>query len=298
MKGLELILVSCLVLGVTGGQAQDYIPFPDSNAAWTVTYNSSDCILWGPPQQIFQYEYGNDTLINGLTYHRLMRTHSYSGYCGGNVDGYAGALRDDTLARKVMFIPSWTADEHILFDFSLEPGDTLHSLLTEGCYNMVLSIIDTVATAGGPRRRFNYMEGSCWYFSFIEGVGSPNGLAGEGGVDSGEDLSCLRVNGTVVWENDFQGCLDSPLGTTGPPVAGYRDRPQAFVGDAVVIISVAGARSMKGRCRIFDALGRTLADQPVYGSLSISTAGWGEGSYVACYAEPDGRRSTVAFVLP
>ncbi len=98
-------------------QAQmPYQPFPDSNAVWTVTYNSSDCYLFGTPQQIYQYEYATDTLITGTSYHQLVRTYSCAGCCGGNVDGYVGALRQDTTARKVFFIPSWGMDEYLLYD--------------------------------------------------------------------------------------------------------------------------------------------------------------------------------------
>ena len=165
-----------------------YQPFPDSNAVWTVTYNSSDCYLFGTPQQIYQYEYATDTLITGTSYHQLVRTHSCAGCCGGNVDGYVGALRQDTTARKVFFIPSWGMDEYLLYDSLLQPGDTLHSFLC--AYPMVLTTIDTLPTAAGPRRRFNY--NGCWNYEIIEGVGSPQGIIGGGGVDSGEEylLAC------------------------------------------------------------------------------------------------------------
>ena len=108
----KIILTSLLVfyssLGISFGQS-GYMRFPNP-AYWRVDANDMDV---GPPAcsgtYYYQYETSNDTVINSETYVKIIRSPfievgSTPCYFASITPGYAGAIRDDTLANKVFFI--------------------------------------------------------------------------------------------------------------------------------------------------------------------------------------------------
>src|SRR5436190_2222369 len=103
--------------------AQQPLPFPDSAAKWINT-------VWlvqpfpPPATHIFSSAQsycadGVDTVINALTYTQLH-------YCGG---AYKGAFRDD--AGTVYYVPADSTSEFLLYDFTLQVGETAQNVYFE-----------------------------------------------------------------------------------------------------------------------------------------------------------------------
>ncbi len=160
-----------------------YIPFPNP-AYWRVDLVRNDP---GPPAcsstYYFHYSTGNDTIINAKTYVKITRSpYIFSGSTNcfvGLIPGYVGALRDDTIAKKVFFIYQSENADSLLFDYNLNIGDTVKGILSPVyTYAFVVSI-DSVLINAQYHKRWNLdycSAGVPPYFYFIEGIGSNLGL--------------------------------------------------------------------------------------------------------------------------
>lgn len=199
--------------------SQAYFPFPESNASWTIQTYWPD----GSPngqQSLYDYQITSDTIINALTYHKLT-TVNYSGsfppYFGV---GYVGAFRNDTLNRKVYYYPKDSLQEYLLYDFTLNIGDTIKGYTRDFNHyvfnvsmdtsvnifnNAVISSVDSILINGVYRKKWNYTSYPTgypdqypWFFdgNIIEGIGNTNGLL-EGlwsSIDFQNYLSCYLEN--------------------------------------------------------------------------------------------------------
>jgi hypothetical protein len=87
-------------------------------------------------------------------------------------------LREDTIARKVYIYDYFgvpTTDQ-LLYDFTLEVGDTLKSYYACQGYTLILSAIETVTLHNGEsRKKFVFQEGLYNIF-YIEGIGGGLGI--------------------------------------------------------------------------------------------------------------------------
>jgi hypothetical protein len=202
MKNLVLILSTILVQTFAQGQSNVYHPFPDSNAVWTEQaqgFGVSDCPPPPSPNPVlddysFSYFMQSDTLININSYHKIYQSGTIHSHCAfGNFTNnwsviqktYSGAYRQDTLLKKVFFVYPSASQECVLYDFSLNPGDTLKG----GCQSgtIVISSIDSVLTGKNYRKRFNLSTSP---YSIIEGIGSTSGLL--------EPLFPFEYTGTLI----------------------------------------------------------------------------------------------------
>ncbi len=67
--------------------------------------------------------------------------------------GYQGAIRQDTLARKVFIVLPDSITESILYDFTQNVGDTLNSILSDFCYPDIISSIDSILIGNTYHRK-------------------------------------------------------------------------------------------------------------------------------------------------
>lgn len=212
MKNLIIILLILFLNSLTKGQS--YYPFPENNAKWIVNTqwaNSSGC------SSLYDYQITGDTVINLITYHKLT-TVNYIISDGGGWgcspttppffgEGYIGAFRNDTLNRKVYYYPKDSLQEYLLYDFTLNVGDTIkgytrnfnHWTLGSNDNNdAVITSIDSVLINGVYRKQWNYTSNPSYFLSgsLIEGIGNTNGLI-EGTyshIDFQNYLSCYLEN--------------------------------------------------------------------------------------------------------
>src|SRR4030095_15843565 len=102
------------------GTAQsNYIPFPEDEAVWHVAIKYPSAILPNHDQHM----YAGDTTINGFSYHKLNHKAEYVILPTGGFDiddeGTIGFIRQDSLSRKVYYLPSTDTVEQLLYDFRL-----------------------------------------------------------------------------------------------------------------------------------------------------------------------------------
>lgn len=163
----------------TNLQAQEYVPFTDSNVVWK--------IYWMPyppdePWTAKHYDYisSDDTLINDIQYTKLLKVN-YNLYCSDIADtNYIGAYRNDIPNKIVYFYQG--NEEKILYNFSFGIGDTIptsYFIETDGTEMIVCNIDSIQIETGEYRKQFTYefpnQEETCLY-NVVEGIGFLGGL--------------------------------------------------------------------------------------------------------------------------
>ncbi|MEM7106449.1 MAG: T9SS type A sorting domain-containing protein [Bacteroidota bacterium] len=165
--------------------AQEYIPLVQEGAWWKTTYVNNSWKFF--PKYLIK----GDTTINGVDYKKMYSCPDLKGF-----------IREDTIEKKVFarYFSVFDSncpenDEFLLFDFSLEVGDTIQS-----CWFGASAQLDTVAVVsseflfGQDRKSIAYTT----VFpttSIIEGLGST-----EGGPVTVQVLGVSGVTGDI---NDY-----------------------------------------------------------------------------------------------
>src|SRR6056297_3664257 len=136
IKKQILVPIVFIVLATIQLQAQgeyEYTPFPDSNAIWSEVYRA-------PVSENYEKDYhvlalfNEDTVINSIEYHKLFRL--YDTVLNREKAEYLGGIREDSLNRvyykglnlyeDYLYMDTNQTGEVLLYDFSLEIGDTLY----------------------------------------------------------------------------------------------------------------------------------------------------------------------------
>jgi len=215
-RSLLILALCCLVRGIPA-PAQTYIPFPDSNALWTIHYSPRDDSEFR--MQYIALKFG-DTLISGMRYHKLYRSADST----ITPKDYLGGVREDS-SKRVWFLFGYhgtaTQNEMVLYDFSRNAGDTLQPSDFNGRNNwgipLLVSSVDTQLIDGAPHRRLTLTPigpTADWYTStWIEGVGN----GGRGPVFSSgtfpfngirSDLMCMNQDHRWIYHNPiFPECM-------------------------------------------------------------------------------------------
>ncbi|PSK92453.1 T9SS type A sorting domain-containing protein [Taibaiella chishuiensis] len=205
-------------------QAQTYIPFPTSNTIWREQF----CRTATDPYTTHNYGLTNsDTLINNLTYHKLY----LSADTIFQVAEWIGSIREDSF-KRVYYRPAGqvtggSESDKLLYDFSLQLGDTLpanaHNGLNNWMVTMRVTQVDSININGTYHRRITFD----WpRTSWVEGVGNNiRGLLYYSGTwpNNGQwnDLICLGREGSWVLHN---------TNSTAPPFAPLPACNQDLVG--------------------------------------------------------------------
>ena len=93
-----------------------------------------------------------DTLIGGYHYQILQQSgflqtvdlHFGNSYLSSYFDNYKGAIRQDTLLKRVYIVPSDSLTEMLLYDFNLSVGDTLPISYNNTFSSNYVSRIDSI----------------------------------------------------------------------------------------------------------------------------------------------------------
>ena len=209
MKKLLLLFATVSTLSIKA-QTLVYHPFPDSNAIWNIYFTGC---MTGIDIESYSILIAGDTLISGHTYHKLSTPFvqvSLAGYCAqSHFAGYKGAIRQDTLIKKVFFIPPDSITETLLYDFTMQVGDTVKGYLESWAYqaDKVLSI-DSIMVGNTFHKRWYINSGYSIYI--IEGVGSTYGLIeySPGSTFDFPDnsITCFSQNGQSLYPNTSTNC--------------------------------------------------------------------------------------------
>jgi hypothetical protein len=204
------ILISLTSLA---GSAQSWIyhPFPTDSAIWT-----NDLGTWYmgpgfPPSPVYNPDAPHRYCMSDLDTTIGAQTYSILNYCGSS---YKGAVRDDG-AGKVYFVPKDSTMELLIYDFTVEVGDT--AFVYENSFDneftgfsqasYVVWNIDSVLINSSYRKRFHFS--SCdgvW----IEGIGCSRGLFVESWPNVSNyynNLECMSHNDTTLFPSySLGGC--------------------------------------------------------------------------------------------
>jgi len=207
-----LLLFQVLIFRNSWAQNYKYVSFPDCNAIWSE-------VLWdsNSPAVFNQFAlFKEDTVINGLTYHKLF--HSNAATITSGNSKCIGGIREDSQKRiwvsnlknsTINYSLSNTNGEIMLFDFSLQVGDTISAKkdfanIGHGEY-LVVKHIDSLQIHKSIRKVFSFEK--YFWIKWIEGIGNVQGLIfpyGElttgGGLIS--KLICMHHNDTLMFLND------------------------------------------------------------------------------------------------
>ncbi len=175
----NLIFISVLFFAFTTN-AQTYIPMPfEDGMLWrTLTVTTSEA-------HIDDYTIQGDTTLGTIAYKKAYRNSYTAGTTAYPNPFGLNFIRQDTIAKKVFLHIS--GSDSLLYDFSLQPGDTIHSVQVTymqdaGIDTIRIAIIDSVQLNGIYHKRFNSTPinppGSPlpFTYSYIDGIGAVGGF--------------------------------------------------------------------------------------------------------------------------
>jgi hypothetical protein len=302
---LKKLLLQLLFLFPVFSQAQTsvYHPFPDSNAfwcGWQVGYNGM--CYWDDYYTVF---FGNDTVINGNSYHTLRKTGGGVGCPGWNYNNhFVVAFRQDTAQRKVFMYPSpWGNWEGTFYNFNLQVGDTLDSSKvwwSDPWFSEVYIVtsIDSILIDGQYRKRYNH-NGShgCADSSLIEGIG------GTDGVMTGPSrcfehyvgLSLFSQNHQVLYPSstaspsNYQHCHDFTLDV--PELNDFSLSISPNPAHNILNVECNELKVERGELKMYDMLGREVMNEKLHSQLSTFNFQLSSGMYVVRVS--DGNQTAV-----
>jgi len=182
---MKNILVLCLTLFSVIGKSQPYIPIPLGHCEWkyhTVGMGYID-VTHITSLDTTQY------IIGSQAYYKLIRDGVQTYY-----------VRQDTAARKVYWYQLPDSVEVLLYDFSLNIGDTLYCTLGELDY----IILDSIIIGAEGNKYYVFDEAS--YMNYQEYVGNSidffYNYCSSIAFDPAPWLSCFIVNDSIVIGND------------------------------------------------------------------------------------------------
>ena len=196
-------------------KSQDYIPLLDSTKQWNMTRTSYPQFEKSVYTHSVKIEM-KDTVINGKTYQKVV-SDTVHPLTEEQQKGFFGYIREDTLTKRVYYTVLDTNmlpfgfkenEERLLYDFSLELGDTVEVLSTPECVDfgeslIQLEVIDNeffTLINGAQRKSWVLKASSGLTVKWIEGIGSEFGLYMSGCY--GVDLHHYEYSLLCYYENE------------------------------------------------------------------------------------------------
>lgn len=279
---------------------QTYFPFPDSNAVW------QEVLLPYPPGPIISYmehvEYtiSGDTLINNILYKKLFITY-YDVNCSEvfTVPSFAGGFRNDSVERKVYYYDLISSEEWILYDFTLDIGDTVPQTFNNISFPALsVESIDSVLIGDHFRKRYIYAQPTYPPIQVIEGIGAETGLLGY--MEYFEViyyLRCFHQDDNIFWMHPWViSChleTDTCLAISVPEPISDDVLIRIFPNPASDLIYIQCSFEKSGysgdfKLEIFNIFGEKVGESRIpKGSdgYSYNVSGLSDGIYIAIFRE-------------
>jgi hypothetical protein len=193
MKKIFTFFILAAAHNFSFSQTNIYHQFPDSNATWNIHTFQWCGLGFDHWEHFYSYTIGNDTVINTNIYHKLIvpiEVITSAGQCttSGTWTSpgyYAGAFREDTSAKKIFFMLPFENTEQLLYDFTIQVGDTILGYFEHMCDPGTVIAIDSVLIGSDYRKRWITYEDMYDTLSIIEGNGNSSGLL---------ELQCLHLD--------------------------------------------------------------------------------------------------------
>lgn len=300
MKSYFLLI--CLIIGYSI-TAQTYYPLPESGAVWNRNgnvYCPNVDPLSGVPVK-YSIVLAGDTLINGISYHKLVTPYYYAGsLCTTDppsYDIYQGAIRQDVTAKKVYIYPKSGANsEKLLYDFTLEKGDTVRGYLAlytgtnPGNANIVESI-DSVLVGGVYHKRWLLNKNYNAYL--IEGVGCTYGLISPLPPKNTADapmltILCFKVNEVTVYPANATDCkiIVTSLNEEENKTASLAVFPNPSQGSFTISYT-----DLIKEIQVHDVLGKEILKKQPDQASSFELNGLEKGTYILTFVDKYNRIS-------
>ncbi len=216
MKKLLFILVLLVTVSGSSAQTNVYHPFPTHDAFWGESWHCFITLTNNEACRYYQNYLVGDTVVGSYTYHKIRYSGVYFdfGHCGDpyytptHFNSYLGAYREDTLNKKVYYLPSNHSSDTLLYDFNLNIGDALPISYINDNSSNVVTRIDSILIGNKYRKRYGITGNGFGgldtnYVYLIEGVGSSFGLFGkiqaQAEAPCGSNLNCFMQNGIKLF---------------------------------------------------------------------------------------------------
>ncbi len=273
-------------------QEYEYVPFPESDAVWSEIYWKS--VFEPYPRWLYnKYAiFNEDTIINGIKYHKLFHTHDTKITRGNSK--FIGGIREDSLKRIIanasMFELVPEIEEVILFDFSLNIGDTItqyinDTICTNIRFELVVVDIDTLSINHTKRKVFSF---NIPWTHWIEGIGSVQGLVFPSGDlptnGISNDLVCMHQNDSLLYYYSGSGdiyyddCIPSFVinGAILLPNPSINVYPNPIT-DGTAYFENLDFETFE----LFDFYGKLIKEENIKGvrQFELKTSGFPSGSY-------------------
>ena len=217
MLCIKLVTFLLTTISINVVYSQSVGPFLSDGKQWNVLYNE----FCGPMQPekytTTCYKIEGDTLLDGFSYKRMYST-IYSDLTNWSLNSILREDDDKVYYREYLADEVFT-DENLLYDFSLQPGDSIPI----DSYNdyLVLDSVCDIVVGNDTLRKY------CFYYSidgfhsddtefWIEGIGSECGVVHVGDVimmGGNNTLLCYFYNEELLWHNEyFDTCFYNNLG--------------------------------------------------------------------------------------
>jgi hypothetical protein len=191
-----------------------YTPFPESiSTYWTDLEDVTSL------QQSYHHQnrITKDTIISGMTYHKLLRTTKHTVYHSSGSVSYSqnvyGYFRNDSINKKVWLRLAGANSDSLLYDFNLEVGDTISNTYR---FNYPTSPnpnfkIDSISFSklGGKLHKVYHTSGPCANDSLIEGIGFSSGTFLNNTpcfLGATYNLECMNIDGENYYPDSTYNC--------------------------------------------------------------------------------------------
>lgn len=293
-KTMKKLLLLIATLSVFSAKSQTFVyhPFPESNATWNINMSQGMCFMGGFSSEDYSITFSGDTIIENLAYQKLTSPFVQSNFTGGctqiNFPGYQGAIRQDVTNKKVYYVPPSQLTEQLLYDFTMEVGDTVKGYLESFNYPLdIVTEIDSVLVGDNYRKR--WFINPCYEIYLIEGIGSTFGLLKPSlGCATDMDyysLTCFNQNGQSLYPDPSAECQ---LITSTNDIDAKSDAVLVFPNPSNGSFTVEFYRPIDIlEVRLSDMIGNIVFQTQISNQNKINIANLPSGAYILTIIKKD-----------
>jgi len=200
VKTLIALFFGLMISGLI--YSQDYYPIVQENNEWNVIkVVPTPGVPWDSTYWTMTYKFYGDTIISNQTYKKVYKSEEEIPI---NWE-YEGCIREEE--QKVWYFPQYGNEETLIYDFTLNIGDTVTIL---GWEPMVVDSISQIEINGEDRKQIYLSIWGQFIEHWIEGIGSNFGI-----LQSGTSLAvgwytrflCMSEDGELIYMNpNYSSC--------------------------------------------------------------------------------------------
>jgi len=290
MKKVFAILFFSLIYNCTG-YSQSYFPFINESKIWR--YVQTIC-LTGPNSCTHYVEAGyfkGDTLIDNYNYQAFYQKQEQPSMLAGRIAYY---FREDTITRQVFIFDPTFDKKALLYDFSLNKGDSFNIYIADDIYKRKTVInVDTVFTIDKKLKRILFNDSTTW----IEGIGCVTNTI----IPSEGDLICMKQNDSVLYKNEkYENCDtifndDTSIRSIQPSGTCVSVFPNPIEKYSVIELGEISDKNLK--IEIYDCVGLLIKEDRYKDKYPIGALNLIKGIYFCRVISPNGIIGVVKIIV-